>query len=182
MTALRAQSPRSDLSIIDGEDFQQLLDDIRRRARSGEFDQQKHISPDIIQRFRELGVYRALVPKRFGGDECSPGQFCQMVEDIAHADGSAGWVASFGMSLVYLSALPLASIEQVYANGPDVVFAGGIFPPQPAAFVDGGLEVNGRWKFSSGCMGASLIGVGIAPKNGDMLGLPRMAVMPRDKV
>lgn len=182
MTALRAQSPRSDLSIIDGEDFQQLLDDIRRRARSGEFDQQKHISQDIIERFRTLGVYRALVPKRFGGDECSPAQFCQMVEDIAHADGSAGWVASFGMSLVYLSALPLASIEQVYANGPDVVFAGGIFPPQPAAFVDGGLEVNGRWKFSSGCTGASLIGVGIAPKNGDMLGLPRMAVMPRDKV
>ena len=76
-----------------------------------------------------------------------------MIEDISIADGSAGWVASFGMNPVYLASLPLATLEKVYANGPDVVFAGGIFPPQPATFVEGGLEVNGRWKFSSGCMG-----------------------------
>lgn len=160
--------------------FQQLLAEIRERARSNEFDQQKHISQDIIERFRELGVYRALVPKRFGGEQRSPGEFCRMVEAISVADGSAGWVASFGMSPVYLSALPLDTIAQVYAESPDVVFAGGIFPPQPAQYVDGGLEVSGRWKFSSGCMGASLVGVGIAPKKGDeSLGLPRMAVLPR---
>lgn len=162
--------------------FQKLLVEIRARARSEEFDQQKYISQDVIEQFRKLGVYRALVPKRFGGDERSPAEFCQMVEDISIADGSAGWVASFGMSPVYLAALPLETIKKVYADSPDVVFAGGIFPPQPASFVEGGLEVNGRWKFSSGCMGASLIGVGISPKNGEMLGLPRLAVMPRKQV
>ncbi len=183
MTALSALNPQKTVSITEGEEFQQLLGEIRQRARTGEFDNQKFISEDVIERFRTLGVYRALVPKRFGGDERSPAEFCRMVEDISHADGSAGWVASFGMSPVYLASLPLATIEKVYANGPDVVFAGGIFPPQPASFVPGGLEVNGRWKFSSGCMGASLIGVGIAPKkDGDMLGLPRLAVMPASKV
>ncbi|NBA94271.1 acyl-CoA dehydrogenase family protein [Pseudomonas sp. R5(2019)] len=182
MTALSAIAQQPGVSITASDEFAQLLAEIRVRARSGEFDTQKFISQDIIERFRTLGVYRALVPKRFGGDERSPAEFCKMVEDISHADGSAGWVASFGMNPVYLAALPLATIEKIYANGPDVVFAGGIFPPQPATFVDGGLEVNGRWKFSSGCMGASLIGVGVAPKNGDMLGLPRLAVMPREKV
>lgn len=168
--------------ITASEGFQALLADIRERARSEEFDRQKCISQDVIERFKELGVYRALVPSRFGGDQRSPMEFCQMVEDISAADGSAGWVASFGMNPVYLAALPLATLEKVYANGPDVVFAGGIFPPQPAAFVDGGLEVNGRWKFSSGCMGATLIGVGISPQNGETIGLPRLAVMPREKV
>ncbi|MNF67223.1 Flavin-dependent monooxygenase, oxygenase subunit HsaA [compost metagenome] len=168
--------------ITASEGFQALLADIRERARHEEFDRQKCISQDVIERFKALGVYRALVPTRFGGDQRSPMEFCQMVEDISAADGSAGWVASFGMNPVYLAALPLATLEKVYANGPDVVFAGGIFPPQPAAFVDGGLEVNGRWKFSSGCMGASLIGVGISPKNGETVGLPRLAVMPREKV
>ncbi|MDE1169131.1 MAG: acyl-CoA dehydrogenase family protein [Pseudomonas sp.] len=182
MTALSALERPNPVAITQSDAFVQLLGEIRQRARTGEFDEQKHISQDIIERFRTLGVYRALVPKRFGGEERSPGEFCRMVEDIAHADGSAGWVASFGMSPVYLAALPLATLEKIYADGPDVVFAGGIFPPQPAQFVDGGLEVNGRWKFSSGCMGASLIGVGIAPRNGDMLGLPRLAVMPREKV
>ncbi|MGK8705867.1 acyl-CoA dehydrogenase family protein [Metapseudomonas otitidis] len=168
--------------ITANEAFQTLLADIRERARREEFDRQKYISHDVIARFKELGVYRALVPTRFGGEQRSPMEFCEMVEDVSAADGSAGWVASFGMNPVYLAALPLETLKKIYANGPDVVFAGGIFPPQPAAFVDGGLEVNGRWKFSSGCMGASLIGVGISPKKGDTLGLPRLAVMPREKV
>ena len=168
--------------ITANEGFQALLADIRERARQEEFDRQKFISRDVIERFKALGVYRALVPTRFGGDQRSPMEFCQMVEDISAADGSAGWVASFGMNPVYLAALPLENLKQVYADGPDVVFAGGIFPPQPAEFVEGGLKVTGRWKFSSGCMGASLIGVGISPKNGETVGLPRLAVMPREKV
>ena len=182
MTAPSELNHQRCVPITANEAFQKLLVEIRARARSEEFDQQKFISQDVIEQFRKLGVYRALVPKRFGGDERSPAEFCQMVEDISIADGSAGWVASFGMSPVYLAALPLETIKKIYADSPDVVFAGGIFPPQPASFVEGGLEVNGRWKFSSGCMGASLIGVGISPKNGEMLGLPRLAVMPREKV
>ena len=62
------------------------------------------------------------------------------------------------------------------------MFAGGIFPPQPAQQVEGGLKVNGRWSWGSGSMGADMIGVGVQPKSGEGLGLPRMAVMPREKV
>lgn len=168
--------------ITANEAFQALLIDIRERALREEFDQQRYISNDVIERFKELGVYRALVPTRFGGEQRSPMEFCEMVEEISAADGSAGWVASFGMNPVYLAALPLATLDKVYANGPDVVFAAGIFPPQPAEFVNGGFKVSGRWKFSSGCMGADLIGVGISPKTGETLSLPRLAVMPREKV
>lgn len=165
-----------------GEGFAALLGNIRLRAREGEFDRQRHVSADVIDSLKAQGVYRALVPKRFGGLECSPGQFCELIERIAHADGSVGWVASFGMSPVYLAALPLSTLAQVYADGPDVVFAGGIFPPQPAEVVEGGFKVNGRWKYSSGSMGAQLVGVGITPRSGDnTLGLPRLAVMPRAK-
>jgi alkylation response protein AidB-like acyl-CoA dehydrogenase len=156
-----------------------LLEDIRRRARNGEFDAQRHISADVIDAFKVHGIYRALVPKRFGGDERSPAEFCRLIERISQADGSAGWVASFGMSPVYLAALPLETLAKVYANGPDVVFAGGIFPPQPAIPTAGGYRVTGRWKYSSGSMGAELIGVGITPRDGETVGLPRLAVMPR---
>lgn len=168
--------------ITANEAFQALLVDIRERAQREEFDQQRYISDDVIERFKELGVYRALVPTRFGGEQRSPMEFCAMVEEISAADGSAGWVASFGMNPVYLAALPLATLDKVYANGPDVVFAAGIFPPQPAETVEGGFKVSGRWKFSSGCMGADLIGVGISPKTGETLSLPRLAVMPQAQV
>lgn len=157
-----------------------LLRDIRQRRK--EFEAQKYISPDIIERFKAVGVYRALVAKRFGGDEKSPAEFCELIETIARADGSAGWVASFGIGGVYLAALPVETLTKLYAKGPDVVFAGGIFPPQPAELVDGGYRVNGRWSWGSGSMGAEVIGAGILPKNGDNSGLPRMAVMPRSQV
>ena len=160
------------------ETFDALLADIRARRR--EFERNRRISADIVERFKEIGVYRALVPKEFGGDQKSPMEFLMMVEAIAAADGSAGWVASFGMNPAYLAALPPETVEKVWANGPDVVFAGGIFPPQPAKRVDGGFLVNGRWQFGSGCHGASVIGVGIKPDAGEPL--PRMAVMPREKV
>jgi len=157
-----------------------LLQDIRKRRK--EFEAQRFISPDIIQGFKKAGVYRALVARRFGGDEKSPAEFCRLIERISQADGSAGWVASFGIGGIYLAALPLATLEKLYANGPDVVFAGGIFPPQPAERVDGGFKVNGRWSWGSGSMGAEVVGAGILPKNADGSGLPRMAVMPREKV
>jgi alkylation response protein AidB-like acyl-CoA dehydrogenase len=156
------------------------LSDIRRRR--AEFTQLRQIAPDVITSFKQLGVYRALVPKAFGGDEKSPREFCELIETIAQADGSAGWVASFGMAVTYLAGLPPETFAQIYAESPDVVFAGGIFPPQRAPKVAGGFEVSGRWAWASGCMGAQLIGVGIAPVEGDKTGLPRMAVMPREQV
>lgn len=159
--------------------FGTLLADVR--ARRAEFARQGHISADIIERFKEIGVYRALLPRRFGGAEASPRAFCEMVEALSSADGSAGWVASFGMAPVYLSALPATTLDELYGPNPDIVFAGGIFPPQPATYVTGGLLVSGRWSFASGCMGANVIGAGIAPKTGEKLGLPRMAIVPREQ-
>ena len=164
-------------------DFDALCLEIRQRACTGEFDDQAFVSQDIIEKLKKIGVYRALVPKRFGGNEWSPQQFCQLIEKLSMADGSVGWVASFGMSPAYLGSLPEETLKKLYQDSPDVVFAGGIFPPQPAEITDEGVTVKGRWKFASGCMGADVIGVGIAPrKNNEAQGLPRMAVMPAEKV
>ena len=159
-----------------------LCQEIRERACTGEFDHQAYVSQDIIEKLKQIGVYRALVPKRFGGNEWSPKQFCELIEQLSKADGSVGWVASFGMSPAYLGSLPETTLEQLYKDSPDIVFAGGIFPPQPAEITDQGVVVNGRWKFSSGCMGADIVGVGISPqKDNEAQGLPRMAVMPASK-
>ena len=160
--------------------FEALLADIR--ARRSEFEARQSVTPDIIEAFQAHGVYRAMVSKRFGGDAKSPAEFCRLIETISQADGSAGWVASFGAAATYLACLPLETLEAIYANGPDVVFAGGLFPPQAAVRTEAGLRVSGRWKFGSGSPGASLIGVGVVIKDDDTGGLPRMAVMPADKV
>ena len=151
------------------------------RARRDEFHKLRHIPIDIVRKFQEAGVYRAFVPTRFGGDGCSPAEFCRLVEEISTADASAGWVASFGVSATYLAALPTETYASIYGADPDTVFAGGMYPPQPTRKVAGGLEFSGRWPWCSGVMGASIVGGGIKV-DGESSALLRTAVMPRDKV
>ncbi|CAE6773451.1 acyl-CoA dehydrogenase family protein [Paraburkholderia nemoris] len=147
-------------------------------ARREEFDRLSHVPRDVIAKLKRAGVYRAATPKRFGGDALAPTAFLDMIERIAVADGSAAWVASFGSANVYLAALPMATQAQIYADGPDQVFAGGLFPVQAAQPADGGWRVNGTWKFASGCKGADWLGVGIgaASSGSGAPGKPRTAV------
>lgn len=160
-------------------DLAALCHEIRTRACTGEFDDQAFISLDVLEKLKRLGVFRALVPKRFAGTGCSPREFCELIEKLSMADGSVGWVASFGMSPAYLGSLPEPTLYELYKHGPDIIFAGGIFPLQAAEITPEGIRVRGRWKFASGCLGADWVGVGIAPSvDHTAQGLPRMAVMP----
>lgn len=160
--------------------FEKLLDAIRDRA--DEFDTAQQISADVVAMMKEAGIYRALVAKRFGGDEVPPADFIRMIERIATVNGSAAWVASFGHTAAYITALPLATLNDIYADGPDVNICGALFPPQSAPAVDGGLLVSGKWKFGSGTPGADLVGVGIKAENLDDGGMPRMAILSREDV
>ena len=162
-----------------GADFAQLLEDLR--ARREEFQKLRHIPQDVVDRFKAVGIYRGLVPEQLGGTGWSARRFMEAIEAISAADGSAGWVASFGFATKYISSLPAETLAEIYADGPDVVVAGAVFPPQPVEEVDGGYKVKGRWGFGSGCMCANIIGAGIRVE-GEKGGLPRMAWMPPEKV
>ena len=106
----------------------------------------------------------------------------KIIERISIADGSTGWVASFAFSTKYLCSLPAPSLKKIFKEDPGLVFAGATFPIQPAKKVDGGIIVNGRWPFGSGCMGSSLVAVGVSvPGNGDEV-FKQMAVIPRDQI
>jgi len=157
-----------------------LLDEIRRRRE--EFEKLTYVPLDMIKKLQAVGVYRAFVPKELGGDALSPMAFLKLIEAISTADASTGWVASFGVSSTYLAALPSETFAAIYGANPDTVFAGSIFPPQSTERVEGGFKVAGRWPYCSGCMGASLIGAGIKVDDDNSGGLPRMAVMPRNKI
>ncbi|MGW7541567.1 acyl-CoA dehydrogenase family protein [Streptomyces sp. NPDC054770] len=159
--------------------FDQLLALVA--GRRAEFEEKRHVPPDAIAEFKRAGIYRAGVPKRFGGTCLPPAEFLRLIERISEVDGSAGWVASFGSASVYLAALPLDTQAELYADGPDVAFAGGLFPVQPAERVDGGYRISGRWKFASGCKGADVLGVGIKAGE-DRAGRPLTAVLRPDQV
>lgn len=131
------------------------------RARRDEIHALRHVPRDIVGKMKAARIFRATTPSKFGGDVLAPHHFLKMVEAIGEVDGSAAWVAAFGSANSYIAALPEETQAEIYADGPDQVYAGGLYPLHPAERVEGGWQVSGRWKFASGCMGADWIGVGI---------------------
>ncbi len=173
------------LAAIETQSCSPTVDDVIAEIaqRREEFERLSHVPRDVIEKLKQVGIYRAATPKRFGGDARAPGEFLSMIERIATADGSAAWVASFGSANIYLAALPLATQAEIYADGPDQVFAGGLFPVQNATSEANGYRVNGTWKFASGCKGADWLGVGIGTgKPGEAPGKPRTAVFKPQQV
>ncbi|MDH6151620.1 MULTISPECIES: acyl-CoA dehydrogenase family protein [Paraburkholderia] len=161
-----------------------LITEVERRR--DEFDAVSHVPRDMIVKMKLAGIFRASTPKRFGGDALPPPQFLAMLERIAIADGSAAWVAAFGSANTYLASLPVETQARIYASGPDQVFAGGLYPLQPAERAPGGYVVSGQWRFASGCKGADWIGVGIGGAPGQVgdanAGKPFTAVFPASEV
>lgn len=151
------------------------------RSRRLETEALGHLPADMVQQLKDIGIYRALVPRVLGGDERTPMEFLEMVEAVAAADASVGWVASFAGASAYLASLEPHRFEEFYANGPDVAFAAGLFPVQPVQRDGDMLIVSGRWKFASGSSGADWLGVGIAIADAEGAPKPRMIVFPREK-
>ncbi|WP_043620094.1 acyl-CoA dehydrogenase family protein [Nonomuraea candida] len=164
----------------DGADpFEDMLAELAGRRE--EFHELRYVPRDFVDRLKTLGLYRAATPERFGGQTMPPAEFLRKIERISAVDGSTGWVASFGSQLVYLGPLPLETQAKLYADGPDVVFAGGLFPVQPATPTARGFLLNGRWKFASGCMAADVVCVGI-PGDDATAGKPRGVVLTPDRL
>ena len=164
-----------------GGGLDRLLDDIR--CRRAEIEAKRHVPLDIVRGLRDIGLYRAAVPKSQGGDEAPLADVMHLVERISEADASVGWVASFApQGANYFGALPGHRLKEIYAKGPDVIGAGGLFPLQPVERLDGRLRVSGRWKFGSGATGADWISVGIIIPGEGGAPPPRLLVLPASKV
>lgn len=108
--------------------------------------------PDsAVTAMREVGVFRALTPRRFGGLEMAPARLFEGMMRIAGADSSAAWIGgqlnvhSFEIALMH----PKMQ-EEFWSDGPDTVASSSYAPIGKVRAVDGGFVLNGRWTFSSG--------------------------------
>lgn len=146
-------------------------------TRRDEIDRGRHVPRDIVQQMKAAGIYRAAVSERFGGEPMPPHEFLELIERLAQVDGSASWVAAFGSANTYYAALPLSTQATIYADGPDQVFAGALYPPCAAQRVAGGWRITGRWRFASGCRGADWVSCGITD-SANPTGPVLMAVAP----
>jgi indole-3-acetate monooxygenase len=157
-----ASNPAADVASMTNV-TERMLSDIRAlapeiTARAAEIEAGRRIPPDLVDKLRSIGIFRALTPRSHGGLEIDLPPAIQIMEALCRIEGSIGWITMIGMgTAIFAPLLPREVYEQIYQNGPDVVFASSIQPAGTAEATAGGWRVGGRWPFSSGCQHAGWI-------------------------
>jgi alkylation response protein AidB-like acyl-CoA dehydrogenase len=132
-------------------------------ARQAEVE--RTLPADIVGMMRELGLFWLKTPVGLGGTELDPLDFCDVLEEIAYYDASAGWAAMVGNGTTGIAAgwLPDDGVAEVFADPDDLpVLAGQITPRGKAVPVPGGYVVTGRWSFCSGILHSGWLLAGCA--------------------
>lgn len=167
--------------MMDSSRISQLIPELM--ARSDEIERERRIPSDLAQTLAEAGVFRLAIPKVYGGLEQPPAEMVSVIEQLARADGSAGWCAMIGMSTALLAAfLPNASAREIYGTDPHVITGGAIAPAGRAVEVDGGYQVSGLWQWGSGSQNCQWLCGGVLVMDGDQPrcfdnGMPQVHLM-----
>lgn len=152
--------------------------------RQQETEQRGYYGLDTHNEFLSAGLYRLLVPRRYGGYEFGLDTYVRVVTALARGCPSTAWMYTFGASHAHVAATLFSQTTQ------DELFAGGDFicpgTIGPVGFAeradDGGWIIDGTHSYSSGSPYAThFIGhTLIAGAEGEPPA-PMMFVVPRDQ-
>jgi indole-3-acetate monooxygenase len=126
-------------------------------SEADEIERSRRLTPNVTAALVENELYRALLPRTYGGHEVPLEIFMQMQEEIAKADASTAWClgqcAVCAMTAAYLE--PDAANE-IFNTPPGILAWGAI--NHEVKVVPGGYLANARWEFASGSRQASWLG------------------------
>jgi indole-3-acetate monooxygenase len=127
-----------------------LLELVRARVPWSEQHRQPH--PEVMAALARAGLLRLLAPRAYGGAELDLADFLDVVEAVSAVDGSAGWTLMTTNEEVEIASafLPPATMAELLARQPPPVVAGSGVPAGVARAVEGGWELEGRWRFVTG--------------------------------
>lgn len=130
------------------------------KARREEIEKARRLPADLAQELRKTGIFALGVPKAVGGLEMPPADTMRVIETVAAADGSTGWVTMIGMSAGQGAGyMNEAGAKEVFGD-PAAATAVVVAPMGAAVREDGGVRITGGWKFASGIDNCEWVTVG----------------------
>lgn len=126
------------------------------------------LAPECVEALQQSGAFKLLVPRAYGGAECSVADYVSALERVARADGAAGWCAMIGATSGMVAAWLPDELSREVFTAPDATTCGVFAPTGRASITDEGLHIRGRWSFASGCEHASWRMVGVVMCDGDV--------------
>ena len=158
---------------------EQLLPMIEAASESAELARKP--DDDVIRALADTDLFRAYVPKHFGGWELDYETFVRIGMKLAEACTSTAWVTTFYMEHNWLLAhFPREAQEEVWGAQPYFLGPGSISPTGTATPDGDDYVLNGRWQWGTGVMHADWVIVsGLVDGEAPEL---RMFMVPIDKI
>jgi len=144
---------------------------------------QKHmrgILPETIAEMQAAGLFRVLQPKRWGGYEMDLGTFYDIEIALGEGDMSVGWIYGvLGVVTWFLGLIDDRVAQEVWGHDTTTLICSSTMPAGKAAAVDGGLRLNGHWRYASGCEHCDWAMLGGMVQDGSAAPDWRFFVVPR---
>jgi len=150
--------------------------------RSTSAEEARKPDDDVIAALEETGVFRAFVPRKYGGYELDLETFLDIGIAVSEACPSTGWITTFYMEHNWLLGMFDDAVrDEIFSAQPYVLAPGTVNPSGVATRRDDHWELSGRWQFGTGIVHADWVLLS-ARVDGDESPLPRMFLVPAGEV
>ncbi len=173
-------------AVDEGKDAEGLVERVRALGpfiaeRAEQAERERKPVDEVIAALERTGVFRAYVPRRFGGFELRPEALIDVGLAVGEACTSTAWVTTFYMEHNWMLAqFPEETQLDVFGRQPWVLAPGSISPTGTAKRRDGGFVLSGRWAWGTGVMHADWVLLnGVV--EGKALDI-RLFLVPRDEI
>jgi len=144
----------------------------------------RRAAEENITAAKEAGLFRLMVPKRYGGYEGTLRSHLEVSAALGEACGGTSWVVALTNVCAWFASLfSKKSQDDVFGANPDARVSG-VFSPSPKTRrVQGGIVLSGKWFTSSGILHADWAIVGAIEHNANGTFVAQyLALIPIDEV
>jgi 3-hydroxy-9,10-secoandrosta-1,3,5(10)-triene-9,17-dione monooxygenase len=121
------------------------------QERAAEDARNRNVRAETISEIDKAGLYRSLMPKRWGGLETSLSTWFEIMIALGEGDLSVAWTAGiYGGHAYHLARFDERAQQDVWAENRDAKIVSPYAPSGTATPTPDGFRLTGHWKFSSG--------------------------------
>ena len=157
--------PHASLPVDVADRLSALRPILTRNAQRGAVD--RRIPDESIDALAEAGLFKVMVPKRYGGYEGSMRTLLEASASVAEADGATGWVVGLSQVCAWVVGVFSGQAQdEVFGANPAARVCGSLSPVGKGARADGGWRVSGRWSYVSASLHAQWAVLGFEVPDG----------------
>lgn len=157
---------------------QEIAEPIHARVEQAETSCQ--VPRENVELLRKAGFFRALQPEAYGGLEIPIAQYGDAVVELASACASTAWACALLANHAHGVALfSQQAQEDVWGEDPDILVSSSVAPLGKWEAAEGGIQLSGRFSWSSGCDHAEWAVLGYMGTNNMGQPGPCFALVPR---